>query len=71
MGGPPASGLGEVLTTPQRENISCYETESGASDLARRMRWVGYVERMGQRRGVYRVLVRKPEGKETAWETQA
>ena len=27
------------------------------------MRWVGHVERMGQRRGVYTVLVGKPEGK--------
>ena len=27
------------------------------------MRWVGYVVRMGERRVVYRVLVRKPEGK--------
>jgi len=26
------------------------------------VRWVGYVARMGERRGVYRVLVRKPEG---------
>ena len=24
MGGPPAWGLGEVLTTPHRKNISCY-----------------------------------------------
>ena len=30
---------------------------------SRRMRWVGHVARMGERRGVYRVLVRKPEGK--------
>ena len=29
----------------------------------RRMRWAGHVERMGERRGVYRVLVGKPEGK--------
>ena len=29
----------------------------------RRMRWVGHVARMGERRGVYRVLVRKSEGK--------
>jgi hypothetical protein len=28
-----------------------------------RMRWAGHVARMGQGRGVYRVLVRKPEGK--------
>jgi len=28
-----------------------------------RMRWVGYVARMGEGRGVHRVLVWKPEGK--------
>jgi len=27
-----------------------------------RMRWAGHVARMGERRGVYRVLVGKPEG---------
>ena len=27
------------------------------------MGWAGHVARMGARRGVYRVLVRKPEGK--------
>jgi len=27
------------------------------------MRWAGYVARMGASRGVYRVLVRKPEGR--------
>ena len=27
------------------------------------MRWVGHVARMGEERGVYRVLVGKPEGK--------
>jgi len=30
---------------------------------SRRMRWAGNVAHMGERRGVYRVLVRKPEGK--------
>jgi len=30
---------------------------------SRRMRWAGYVARMGEKRGVYRVLVGKPEGK--------
>jgi hypothetical protein len=29
----------------------------------RRMRWAGYVAHIGQRRGAYRVLVGKPEGK--------
>ena len=30
---------------------------------SRRMRWAGHVARMGSERGVYRVLVGKPEGK--------
>jgi hypothetical protein len=30
---------------------------------SRRMRWVGHVARMGKGRGVYRVLVGRPEGK--------
>jgi len=31
---------------------------------ARRMRWAGHVAHMGDRRGVYRVLVGKHEGKD-------
>jgi len=30
---------------------------------SRRMRWAGHVARVGEKRGVYRVLVGKPEGK--------
>jgi hypothetical protein len=30
---------------------------------SRRMRWAGHVAGMGERRGVYRVSVGKPEGK--------
>ena len=30
---------------------------------SRRMRWVGHVARMGEGRGVHRVLIGKPEGK--------
>ena len=30
---------------------------------SRRMRWAGHIARMGERRGVYRVLVGNPEGK--------
>ena len=29
---------------------------------SRRMRWAGHVARMGEKRGVYRVLVGQPEG---------
>jgi len=36
-----------------------------------RMGWAGHVARMGERRGVYRVLVGKPKENETTWETQA
>jgi hypothetical protein len=31
---------------------------------SRRMSWAGHVARIDERRGVYRVLVRKPEGKD-------
>ena len=31
--------------------------------ISRRMRWVGHVARMREGRGVYRILVGKPEGK--------
>jgi len=38
---------------------------------SRRMRWAGHVARIGEGRGVYRVLVGKPEGRKSTWETQA
>ena len=31
--------------------------------ISRRVSWAGHVERMGDRRGIFRVLVGKPEGK--------
>jgi hypothetical protein len=31
--------------------------------ITSRMRWEGHIERLGEKRGVYRVLVGKPEGK--------
>ena len=36
---------------------------------SRQMRWVGHVARMGEDRGVHRVLVGKPEGK-SHWRDQ-
>jgi hypothetical protein len=30
--------------------------------MSRRMRWAGHVTRMGEKKNVYRLLVRKPEG---------
>jgi hypothetical protein len=32
-------------------------------DKIRRIRWEGHVAHVGKRRGVYRILVGKPEGK--------
>jgi hypothetical protein len=31
--------------------------------MSKRIRWAGHVERMGENRNVYRILVGKPEGK--------
>jgi hypothetical protein len=31
--------------------------------MSRRLRWAGHVSRMGERKGAYRVLVEKPEGR--------
>jgi len=36
----------------------------------RRMRWAGHVARMGEGRGVHRVLVGKPEGKRPLWRSR-
>jgi hypothetical protein len=30
---------------------------------SRRMRWAGYIDRIGEKRNAYRLLVGKPEGK--------
>ena len=70
--------LGEVLTTPLRKKhilriIHKLHNEE-LNDLyslpnivrvvkSRRMRWAGHVARMGEDRGVHRMLVGKPEGK--------
>jgi hypothetical protein len=37
---------------------------------SKKMRWVGHVAALRERRGVYRVLVVNPEGKEKNWKTQ-
>jgi hypothetical protein len=36
---------------------------------SRNMRWEGHVARIGDTRGAKRVLVERPEGKETTWNT--
>ena len=49
----------------QNEELTDLYSQSNIVRLikSRRMRWAGHVARMGERRGVYRVLVIKPEGK--------
>ena len=44
------------------ENLMCKDDLERVVK-SRRMRWAGYVARMGEDRGVHRVLVGKPEGK--------
>ena len=43
--------------------MSCVQTKAI-------IRWAEHVARMGEERGVYRVLVRKPEGKRPLWRTR-
>ena len=45
-------------------NFRCYQITVQLRVIkSRRMRWAGHVARMGEERGVCRVLVGKPEGK--------
>ena len=62
---------------PKRDEVTWEGTELHTEELddlnsspnivrvikLRRMRWPGHVARVGERRGVYRALVGKPEGK--------
>jgi hypothetical protein len=44
-------------------NEELHNLYSSPSIKSRRMRWAGHVARMEEKRNVYRLLVRKPEGK--------
>jgi hypothetical protein len=45
------------------QQFSVYSPNIVRAIKSRRMRWTGHVVRMGERKGVYRVLVGRPEGK--------
>ena len=55
---------GERRTLHNEELNDLYSSPNTVRAIkSRRMRSAGHVARMGERRGVYRVLVAKPEGK--------
>jgi len=56
--------MGEWRRLRNEELNDLYSTPNIVRAIkSRRMRWAGNVARMGEERGVYRVLVGKPEGK--------
>jgi hypothetical protein len=62
--GPKREGDGSWKKLHNDELHSLYSSPNVARVIkSRRMRWVGHVARMGEGRGVYRVLVGKPEEK--------
>jgi hypothetical protein len=55
---------GEWRKLPNEELLYLYSLPSIIRIIkARRMRWVGHVARMGEKRNAYRLLVGKPEGR--------
>ena len=56
------TGEWRKLHNEELNNLYCSPNIFWMNKL-RRMRWVGHVARMGERRGINRVLVGKPEGK--------
>jgi hypothetical protein len=54
---------GECRKLHNEELHDLYSSATIVQVIKSRMRWAGHVARMGKGRGVYKVLVRKPEGK--------
>ena len=64
-----ALGLTQPLTEMSTRNISWGVKVASPNIVrvikSRRLKWAGHVARMGEKRGVYKVVVGKPEGKRT------
>jgi hypothetical protein len=56
---------GEWRKLHNEELNDLYSSSNNVRVMKSRMRWAGHVACMGKTRGVYRVLVGKPEGKKT------
>ena len=52
-----------IVSTNVKSHDIIDSSSGGQEDVYIRMRWAGHVARMRKVRGVYRVLVGKPEGK--------
>ena len=67
------SSVGRLFKTFIYESLDVNDLYSSPNIVrvikSRRMRWAGHVARMGEERGVYRVLLGKAGGKETTGET--
>jgi hypothetical protein len=55
-------GTGELRKLHTEELNDLYCSPNIVRAIKARMKWAGHVARMGERTGVYRVLVGKPEG---------
>jgi hypothetical protein len=62
--GPKREGsIGECRKLRNEELNGMYSSPNIICAIKSRIRWVGHVARMRERKGVYKVLVGKPEGK--------
>ena len=62
--------IGEWRTLRNKELNDLYSSPNIVQVMKSRMRWTGHVAHMGKGRGLYRVLVGKPEGERPLGKTR-